>query len=307
LSESFELKIPETVNVPKESIIRVIAKTKRDTLHPDDPQYKHRVFEEEELMMASRSLALKPVGLNHLETIPEAIVVNADWNVKDKVVEALLSLPQKFIDLIRKKEITKVSVDYNWDAVEKQGEKSVFKGLKFLGLSLLHGLNPGDPGANILFESQTGRETMEIQVKGEPFASYKDFADCVAKNKDKDDPEAYCGSIKAKVETVSLAEAAQIEKLTKTVEQKDKRIEELETAVSTATQATETLKTSHDKDVEAAEEKGRADVKKEVIGKLEEIIVPPHVEFRFKQVSAKLLNTDVKRLKRRLEADGSSR
>jgi len=307
LSESFELKIPETVNVPKESIIRVIAKTKRDTLHPDDPQYKHRVFEENELMMASRSLALKPVGLNHLETIPDAIVVNADWNVKDKVVEALLSLPKKFIDLIRKKEITKVSVDYNWDAVEKQGEKSVFKGLKFLGLSLLHGLNPGDPGANILFESQTGRETMEIQVKGEPFAGYKDFADCVAKNKDKDDPEAYCGSIKAKVETVSLAEAAQIEKLTKTVEEKDKRIEELETAVSTATQATETLKTSHDKDVSDAEEKGRTDVKREVIGKLEEIIVPPHVECRWGQVSAVLLNTDVKRLKRRLEADGESR
>lgn len=33
-----------------------------------------------------------------------------------------------------------------------------------------------------------------------PFAGYKDFADCVAKNQDKDDPEAYCGSIKHQVE-----------------------------------------------------------------------------------------------------------
>lgn len=33
-----------------------------------------------------------------------------------------------------------------------------------------------------------------------PFANYKDFADCVAKNKDKGDPKAYCGSIKHKVE-----------------------------------------------------------------------------------------------------------
>jgi len=35
---------------------------------------------------------------------------------------------------------------------------------------------------------------------GEPFAGYTDFADCVAKNSDKDNPEAYCGSIKHEVE-----------------------------------------------------------------------------------------------------------
>ena len=33
-----------------------------------------------------------------------------------------------------------------------------------------------------------------------PFAGYKDFADCVAKNQDKDDPDAYCGKIKHQVE-----------------------------------------------------------------------------------------------------------
>jgi hypothetical protein len=33
-----------------------------------------------------------------------------------------------------------------------------------------------------------------------PFADYKDFADCVAKNKDKDTPDAYCGYIKNQVE-----------------------------------------------------------------------------------------------------------
>ena len=33
-----------------------------------------------------------------------------------------------------------------------------------------------------------------------PFAGYRDFADCVSKNGDKDDPRAYCGSIKAEVE-----------------------------------------------------------------------------------------------------------
>jgi len=35
---------------------------------------------------------------------------------------------------------------------------------------------------------------------GEPFGGYTDFADCVAKNQDKENPEAYCGSIKHEVE-----------------------------------------------------------------------------------------------------------
>ncbi len=33
-----------------------------------------------------------------------------------------------------------------------------------------------------------------------PFAGYSDFADCVSQNQDKDDPDAYCGSIKHQVE-----------------------------------------------------------------------------------------------------------
>jgi len=36
-----------------------------------------------------------------------------------------------------------------------------------------------------------------------PFAGYKDFADCVRKNQDKGNPEAYCGAIKHQVEGTS--------------------------------------------------------------------------------------------------------
>lgn len=46
-------------------------------------------------------------------------------------------------------------------------------------------------------ERESGRIAMR---KGAPFAGYDDFADCVAQNQDKDDPEAYCGTIKHKVE-----------------------------------------------------------------------------------------------------------
>lgn len=33
-----------------------------------------------------------------------------------------------------------------------------------------------------------------------PFAGYKDFDDCVAKNRDKRDPKAYCATIMRQVE-----------------------------------------------------------------------------------------------------------
>lgn len=43
-------------------------------------------------------------------------------------------------------------------------------------------------------------EERQAMRKGAPFAGYKDFEACVAANKDKRDPEAYCGKIKHQVE-----------------------------------------------------------------------------------------------------------
>ena len=40
----------------------------------------------------------------------------------------------------------------------------------------------------------------EQDRKGEPFAGYDDFDDCVSQNQDKSDPEAYCAAIKRQVE-----------------------------------------------------------------------------------------------------------
>lgn len=42
-------------------------------------------------------------------------------------------------------------------------------------------------------------------VKGEPFAGYDDFEQCVMDNQDKQDPEAYCGEIKDKAEELNDA------------------------------------------------------------------------------------------------------
>lgn len=36
-----------------------------------------------------------------------------------------------------------------------------------------------------------------------PFSGYKDFADCVSKNSDKEDAKAYCGALQKKAEASS--------------------------------------------------------------------------------------------------------
>jgi len=45
-----------------------------------------------------------------------------------------------------------------------------------------------------------GVDTIMRNIGLDPFGGYADFDDCVAKNKDKEDPEAYCAEIKRQVE-----------------------------------------------------------------------------------------------------------
>lgn len=52
--------------------------------------------------------------------------------------------------------------------------------------------------------------TATAMRKGAPFADYTDFDDCVSKNSDKDDPEAYCGKIKHETEDKKAARLADI-------------------------------------------------------------------------------------------------
>lgn len=59
----------------------------------------------------------------------------------------------------------------------------------------------------IVYISPSKLKHKESMHKGAPFAGYKDFADCVSKNQDKHDPEAYCGSIKHKVEDSKTGKA----------------------------------------------------------------------------------------------------
>ena len=55
-------------------------------------------------------------------------------------------------------------------------------------------------GASTSAASGSGGSSASAMKKGAPFAGYDDFEQCVRENSDKDDPEAYCGTIKHRVE-----------------------------------------------------------------------------------------------------------
>jgi len=64
---------------------------------------------------------------------------------------------------------------------------------------------PGIPESTVtIIEKTSWKHKCEKLTITEPMGQYKDFADCVAKNSDKDDPRAYCGSIKAQTENNSI-------------------------------------------------------------------------------------------------------
>ena len=223
-------KIPTDLN--KSNLVLVTAKTSKPTIHPEDTDYPIRIFPIEELRERAATLAQRPVGLNHLNLIElsaieeeltgskYAFTVDAQWNENEEAIEALLYLPNLYMDKIKNGDIDKVSVEYIWRD-EVRTEKGVeFKGIIFNRVDLLEGINPGDKdtGKFKLIEGKRGlmegkismeesipKELSEAAISflktlGEPFAGYKDFADCVAKNKDKSNPDAYCGYIKHKVE-----------------------------------------------------------------------------------------------------------
>jgi len=165
LLESFEwLKVPEDIS--KDHLVKVVAKTNLPTIHPDDPEYPVRLFPEEELKKSARSLAHRPVGLNHKKVIDNAIVVDSEYNPETKAIEALLYLPKEYIRKIREGKIKHVSVEYRWREEERKEEGVEFRGLIFDRIDLLENMEPGDPYTSIsLFESKGGRIVMSLEEK----------------------------------------------------------------------------------------------------------------------------------------------
>jgi len=145
--ESFEwAKIP--VDLPKENLVLLVAKTSDPTIHPSDPEYPIRIFSPTELHEAARSLAKRIIGINHLR-LPDgspvliefsreeqqkigqrfAFTVDANYNAETRCVETLLCLPKLYVNKIRRNYITQASVEYTW-----RDEKKTESGIEFIGL-----------------------------------------------------------------------------------------------------------------------------------------------------------------------------
>jgi len=166
--ESFEwAKIP--VDLPKENLVLLVAKTSDPTIHPSDPEYPIRIFSPTELHEAARSLAKRIIGINHLrlpdgspvliEFSPEeqqkigakfAFTVDANYNADTKCVETLLCLPKLYVNKIRRNYITQASVEYTWRDERKTESGTEFIGLIFDKVDLLEdlpvGVTAGDRG-----------------------------------------------------------------------------------------------------------------------------------------------------------------
>ena len=53
---------------------------------------------------------------------------------------------------------------------------------------------------------KSGFKTVKFRVSASiPIGEYKDFDDCMNKNKQKDDPEVYCGEIMKRVKSILIS------------------------------------------------------------------------------------------------------
>ena len=240
VESSFEwTKIPEGYD--KKYFVNVIAKTPSITDHRNDPTIPpedrvRRIYSEDELHEAARSLSLRPINFSHNQyrQIKDAVVYRAMWH-EDKV-EAQLYIPyDDILGKLKNKVITHVSVESLFDEVKVDDETIEVKNLVFTGLALVEpGFNPGDMEAKI----QPLNETSGFQVLYE-------------------------------ISGVELApEDSQVESVKETETPEQKRIAELETAVTKLQESVKTTEAS----INNAKAEAYAEGKKEVIEKVKEAI-----------------------------------
>ena len=261
--------VPE--DLPRQNLVLITAKTPHPTYHKDDMDAPVRLFTPDELFEAARSLAHRPIGLNHLGILQGAFTVDSQYNKSTGNVEALCYFPDDWVGTVRKLisegKQNIFSVTYTWRNEVPTPDGVKFEGLVFDQVDLVCGLPTGDKyvsgkmvesavefgiqitpnttvpenikrrayiEAEVAFpstiqennittanenpslsffkecECEYGKlcecdtklyEAMFVGERlGEPFAGYKDFDACVAANSDKNNPKAYCGYIKHKVE-----------------------------------------------------------------------------------------------------------
>lgn len=269
--------------LPKERLLKVVAKTTAPTIHPEDPYYPIRLFGEEELKQNSRSIIGRPVGVNH-EKMPiyGAYGVDSQWNDEEKQLECLLLVPSEYIKKVKEGKIKNASIEYTWRNTKKTEQGTDFEGLAVTRVDLVEGLEPGDPNAIVeLFEASEQKGVVLAEVippkeLGEPCSP--ELRACVdallAKGTPEDSAWAICKS--------QLGETA-----------KEKRLKELEEAVTRLSTQISTLETSRNQAIEDA----KREAKCETIGKIDAVI-PKNIILRQGSAALVRLTQDIRKVLR---------
>lgn len=133
--------LPE--NLPKENLVLITAKTTAPTKHTDTKWHK-RKFSTQELHEAARSLGYRPINDTHRkEDIKDALVIDAQWNETTQSVEALIYLPNNYIDFIKREKAlgrdVKYSVEYSWrdEKYDAKDDSTEFVGLIFRKIAII--------------------------------------------------------------------------------------------------------------------------------------------------------------------------
>ena len=135
-------------DLPTKNLVLITAKTPHPTYHKEDVEHPVRLFTTQELHEAARSLAHRPIGLNHQAIIAKAFTVDAQYNQSTSNVEALCYFPDEWIGKVRhllksgKESI--FSVEYTWRDEKETADGVEFVGLIFDKVDLLCGVNAGD-------------------------------------------------------------------------------------------------------------------------------------------------------------------
>jgi len=132
----------------------------------------------------------------HARTIGEAKIF---WDEEMTQLTYVGTINDKEVEKELKKGIKfHTSIEASYDSSQEcpwDHECEIPQGLNITRMALT--LQPGMPETTARIVEST---TAEVDKTFEPFADFKDFDDCVKKNQDKDDPEAFCGKIKAQTE-----------------------------------------------------------------------------------------------------------
>jgi hypothetical protein len=168
LKESFSWVPPGMKTLPRENLLKLVAKTEAETHHPGEP-YPVRRFSAKELELAARSLIDRPVGRNHESVIPGAVVLDSEYS--DKCVESVAYVPGDYAKKVRDGRIKNCSVEFTWRSEKLDESVSPhaieFEGLVFTRVDLLEGLQPGDKNSKVMLfeaEKKTGSFISEVKM-----------------------------------------------------------------------------------------------------------------------------------------------